>query len=190
VALVSWSVILCLTLLSLAVPGGASPKPTGSTHRAPPPTPSHKLVLQGPITFWECSSKTARALIAVSSLTLHPGDLLKLNFIVRNGATKPCNYVAPFASVTPGPTASTLEMGPCGAIGFEILGAHHRMVWPGVKPFNCPALTFAQLAPNATVVGSGTWDQTTATGSSRVPPGNYTLMVDDHFAFALQIKKQ
>jgi hypothetical protein len=181
----------CIALLAAAVPAQAASK-TSSHHKAPPLVPSHKLLLQGPITFWECSSKTARALIAVSSLTLHPGDQLKLNFIVRNIGTKPCNYVAPLAGaagVVPAPAPATLQMGPCGAIGFEILGTHNRMVWPGVKTFNCPALTFAQLAVNATVVGSGTWDQTTAGGSTRVAPGTYVLMVDGHFAFALHLEK-
>ncbi len=175
-----------MALLSMAVPASAATDK--SKPKARPPVPSHKLLLQGPITFWECSSKSTQALIGVNSLTLHPGDLLKLNFIVRNEAAKSCNYVTPVAG-TGGATAATLQMGPCGAIGFEILGAHNRMVWPGVKPFNCPALTFAQLAPNGTVVGSGTWDQTTASGAKRVPAGNYVLMVDDHFAFALHIAK-
>jgi hypothetical protein len=146
------------------------------------------LVLQGPITFWECPAKTTKALIAVSSLTLHPGDQLQLNFIVRNDGAAPCGYVVPVAG-SAGANPATLGMGPCGAVGFEILGAHNRMVWPGVKPFNCPALTFAQLGANAAVVGSGTWDQSNQSGTGRVAPGRYVLMVDDHYEFALQIKK-
>lgn len=172
-------------VVGLAAPAGASshhpPRPT------PPPKPTHKLLLQGPITFWECSKKTTQALIGVNTLTLHPGDTLHVNFIVRNESTSPCNYVAPVT--LPGAPPPSLGMGPCGAVGFEILGAHNRNVWPGTKPFNCPALTFAQLGVNATTAGSGTWDQSTASGRGRIAPGTYTLLVDDHFLFALVIKK-
>jgi hypothetical protein len=178
----AWGAAALVTLLIVA-PAGAS-----SHRRTPPPVPTHKLVVQGPITFWECPSKTTKVLIAVSSLKLHPGDQLKLNFIVRNAAAKPCGYVVPVAG-SGGATAATLGMGPCGAVGFEILGAHNRMVWPGVKPFNCPALTFAQLGTNAAVVGSGSWDQSNQSGTGRVAAGHYVLMVDDHYAFALTLLK-
>jgi hypothetical protein len=177
--------VLALLTLGGLVPAGAA-SPLATSHRSA--TPSHKLVQQGPITFWECPAKSTRALISVSSLTLHPGDHLQLNFIVRNVGTKACNYVSPVGGV-PGAASGTLTMGPCGAVGFEILGAHNRNVWPGVKPFNCPALTFAQLPVNGVAVGSGTWDQSNQTATGRVPPGRYVLMVDDHYTFALQIKK-
>jgi hypothetical protein len=179
-------VVVVVALAAMAtVPAGSSLS-RASRHR--PPVPSHKLIQQGPITFWECSAKTTRVLVGVSSLTLHPGDPLNINFIVRNEGTTPCGYVVPVSS-TGGAAAGTLGMGPCGAIGFEILGPHNRMVWPGVKTFNCPALTYAQLAANGVAVGSGSWDQTPESGTGRVAPGQYVLMVDDHYAYALRIAK-
>ena len=75
----------------------------------------------------------------------------------------------------------------CGSIGFEILGSHNKDVWPGVKPFNCPALGFAEMQPNATVEGSGAWTQTEPTGTKRVPAGHYTLVVAKNFFFALTV---
>jgi hypothetical protein len=186
---VAVGVAALLAFAPLASVVGASTKPP----KAPKPSkpvklvPTHKLLLQGPVTFWECGPKTTKVLIGVNALTLHPGDTLHINFIVRNEGSKSCNYVAPYAGVAPGPTTSALQAGPCGSIGFEIVGAHGRNVWPGVQTFNCPALGFAQLQPNGTAVGSGTWDQSMPSGSRRVAPGHYTLVVGGHFAFALRL---
>jgi hypothetical protein len=178
------ALMAAISALALAAPAAAA-----SHHKkAPAPlVPSHKLLQQGNVVFWECPAKTTRALVAVTALTLHRGDTLKINFIVRNGGTTPCNYVAPYAGVASGPTSPTLQVGPCGSMGFEIEGARHRNVWPGLATFHCPALGFAQMAPNATVVGSGAWAQTAGTGTKRVAPGNYTLVVDGRFAFALKV---
>jgi hypothetical protein len=163
------------------VPAAAAFHKTSHTAAAP------KLALAGHHTFWECTGKTTEILIVVNKLTLHPGDTLSMTFIVRNGATAPCNYVAPYAGAAPGPTSTALQIGPCGSMGFEIQGSHHSNVWPGSKPFNCPALGFAQLQPNATVQGAGSWAQTRPSGSGRVAAGNYTLVVDGHFSFPLHI---
>jgi hypothetical protein len=176
--------LAAVSALALAAPAAAA-----SHHKkaAPPPAPSHKLLLQGNVVFWECPAKTTKALVGVNSLTLHPGNTLTINFIVRNTGALPCNYVAPYAGVVPGPTAPTLQVGPCGSMGFEIEGARHRNVWPGLATFNCPALGFAQMAPDGTVVGSGSWSQTSGGGTKRVAPGSYTLVVDGRFAFALKV---
>ncbi|HWE65999.1 MAG TPA: hypothetical protein VG298_05085 [Acidimicrobiales bacterium] len=159
---------------------------------AKPPAPPKlakpgQLTLQGHGVFWECPAKTTALLIGVNKLTLHPGQVLTVNFIVKNVGTTACNYVAPYAGEAPGPTQSTLQVGPCGSMGYEIEGAHHHNVWPGVEAFNCPALGFAQLQPNAAVAGTGMWAQTEPTGLKRVPAGSYTLVVDGHFAFPLKI---
>jgi hypothetical protein len=146
-----------------------------------------KLVQEGHGTFWECPSKTTELLVGVNQLTLHPNDTLKIDFVVKNLGTSACNYVAPYAGAAPGPVTSTLQVGPCGSIGFKIEGAHHKNVWPGVQPFNCPALGFAQLQPQATVIGSGQWGQTLPTGLKRVPAGSYTLVVGKNFSFPLKI---
>ncbi len=69
--------------------------------------------------------------MAVNTLTLHPGASLAISFTVRNGATTACNYTAPYAAAAPGPTATTLQAGPCGSVGFEIVGPNHRNVWAG-----------------------------------------------------------
>jgi len=145
------------------------------------------LAQTGHATFWECPKKTTKILVVVNTLTLHPGAPLNLAFTVRNGAATSCNYTAPYAGATPGPTATTLQAGPCGSVGFEILGPHRHNVWPGVQVVHCPALGFAQLAPNATISGIGTWDQTKPNSTTRVAPGSYTLVIDGHFRFPLRI---
>ena len=151
-------------------------------------TASPKLTLTSHTTFWDCPAKTTEMLVAVNTLTLHPGTPLDISFIVRNTAPASCNYTAPYASVAPGPTASFLTAGPCGSVGFEIEGPHHRNVWPGPEVVNCPALGFAQLAAGATVSGAGSWDQTRPNSTHRVPPGSYTLVVENkHFTFPLHV---
>jgi hypothetical protein len=116
------------------------------------------------VTFWECKSKTTEMLVVVNALTLHPGQALDITFTVRNQAAKACDYTAPCTSVAPGATASTLQAGPCGSLGF------------------------AQLPPDATVSGTGAWSQTQPNSSERVPVGPYTLVVDDrHFTFPLHV---
>jgi hypothetical protein len=157
---------------------------------AGPPTAGAKtsaLAQAGHSTFWECSKKTTQILVVVNTLTLHPGAPLNLAFTVRNGAAAPCNYTAPYAGTAPGPTATTLQAGPCGSVGFEILGPHRHNVWPGAQVVHCPALGFAQLAPNATISGIGTWDQTKPNSTKRVPPGSYTLVIAGHFRFPLRV---
>jgi hypothetical protein len=179
-----WVTALLVAIGLIALPaaaGAKTAKKKAATHAAP------TLIEQGHVTFWECPAKTTAVLIGVSTLVLHPDQELKINFIVRNKGTKACNYVAPYAGVAPGPTTTALQVGPCGSMGFEIEGPHHRNVWPGVVTYNCPALGFAQLPPNGTAVGSGTWSQTTPSGTKRVSSGHYTLVVAGHFSFPITI---
>ena len=181
---VASAVILTLLGVAASPPSSASSKrPTTTTSTAPP-----KLAKVGHAAFWRCPAKTTELLVVVNTLTLHPGATLDVAYTVRNGATSSCNYTAPYAGVAPGPTAATLTAGPCGSIGFKVEDRHHRAVWPGNEVVNCPALGFAQLAPGATVSGAGSWDQTKPNSTHRVPPGNYTLVVDNsHFTFRLHI---
>jgi hypothetical protein len=166
--------------LTAAAPAQAS---VGRAHPSAP-----KLVQLGHATFWECPAKTTELLVAVNTLTLHPGATLTISFTVRNGGGAACNYTAPYAGVAPGPTAAILEAGPCGSVGFEILGPHHANVWPGVQIVNCPALGFAQLAANGTVSGSGSWNQTKPNSTTRVPSRSYTLVIDNApFSFPLRV---
>jgi hypothetical protein len=154
------------------------------------PSSGPKLAQAGKTTFWECSGRTTELLVAVSTLTLHPGATLDVSFTVRNGGATSCNYTAPYAGSALGPTVTTLDAGPCGSIGFEIVNASHHNVWPGPQVVNCPALGFAQLAPGATVSGTGTWNQTEPNTTARVPAGAYTLVVDTkHFSFPLTVAK-
>jgi hypothetical protein len=149
-----------------------------------------KLAQVGHAAFWQCHAKTTDLLVVVNTLTLHPGAILDVAYTVRNGATTSCNYTAPYAGAAPGPTAATLTAGPCGSIGYQIEDRHHHTVWPGAEVVNCPALGFAQLAPGATVSGTGSWNQTKPNSTRRVPPGNYTLVVDNkHFTFPLRVMK-
>ena len=180
--------VLAVTLAGLvaasvpAAVAGASGTKGGARAAAP------KLAQLGHATFWECPSKTTQLLVAVNTLTLHPGATLTITFTVRNGAATACNYTAPYAGAAPGPTATTLQAGPCGSVGFEIFGPHHTNVWPGVQVVNCPALGFAQLPANGTVSGSGTWNQTKPNGTARVRAGSYTLVVENrHFSFPLRV---
>jgi hypothetical protein len=107
---------------------------------------------------------------------------------VRNTGATACNYTAPYAGAAPGPTTTALEAGPCGSVGFEILGPHRSNVWPGAQVVNCPALGFAQLAANGTVSGTGSWDQTKPNSTARVRAGSYTLVVDNkQFSFPLHV---
>ncbi len=176
------STAACLLLVAPVTPAGA--KSASSTHHARP-----KLAQLGRVNFWECPSKTTQMLVAVNMLTLHPGQTLDIDFTVRNGGTSACNYTAPFAGTTPGPTVTTLQAGPCGSIGFEIESAHGHEVWPGPQLVNCPALGLARLAPNATVSGTGRWNQDKANTSQRVLPGSYNLvMADGTFIFPLRVE--
>ncbi len=182
--LVALAVAALAPLGSVGAAAGAStkpPKPSATKPSAP------KLVQLGHGTFWECNAKTTQLLVAVNTLKLHPGAALDINFVVRNQAAAECNYVAPYAGSAPGPTSTALQAGPCGSIGFEIIGAHRKNVWPGPQAFNCPALGFAELQPSATVSGTGTWNQDKPNTSSRVPAGSYTLVVDGHFDFPLHV---
>ena len=153
----------------------------GGAHGAPP-----KLAQAGHVTFWECPAATTELLVAVNTLTLHPGRSLDITFAVRNSAPTACSYTAPYTEA-PGPTPTTLEAGPCGSIGYEIVGPHQRNVWPGDRVVNCPALGVAQLAPGAIVTGAGSWNQTRSSGAQRVPVGSYTLVVNRRFSFRIHV---
>jgi hypothetical protein len=176
-----------LVLAALVLPAGlpaAAKAGTTTTHRSSAP----KLDAVGNVKFWECPSKTTRMLVAVNTLTLQPGSTLDITFVIKNTGTKPCNYTAPYAGVAPGPTSPTLQAGPCGSIGYAIATSRGHEVWPGPQLVNCPALGFAQLAPGATVTGTGTWNQDKPNTNKRVPPGRYTLVVDNkHFSFPIQV---
>jgi hypothetical protein len=174
-------------LLALAVLAPAAGAEAAKSTKSTKTPATSKLVQVGHGTFWECNAKTTQILVGVNTLTLHPGSTLDIDFVVRNEAAAECNYVAPYAGAAPGPTSTALQAGPCGSIGYEVVGAHRKNVWPGPQAFNCPALGFAQLQPSATVSGSGTWNQDKPGSSHRVPAGSYTLVVDGHFDFPLHV---
>jgi hypothetical protein len=175
--------VLAALVLSTGLPAGAKNEAT-TTHQSSAP----KLDAVGSVKFWECPSKTTRMLVAVNTLTLHPGATLTITFVIKNTGTKSCNYTAPYADVAPGPTSTTLQAGPCGSIGYAISTSRGHEVWPGAQLVNCPALGFAQLAPGATVSGTGTWNQDKPNTDRRVSPGKYVLVVDNkHFSFPIQV---
>jgi hypothetical protein len=170
-----------LIVTAAAIPSAASPKKAST-----PP----KLARSGPVTFWSCPAKSTEMLVAVNTLTLHPGTTLDISFTVKNGGTASCNYTAPYADVAPGPTSTALTAGLCGSVSFTIENSHHHNVWPGAEVVNCPALGFARLAAGATVSGSGSWNQDKPNGTRRVAPGTYTLVVENkRFSFPLRIDK-
>jgi hypothetical protein len=175
-------VFLAALVLPAGPAAGVESKATITHHSSGP-----KLDAVGNVKFWECPSKTTKMLVAVNTLTLHPGSTLTITFIVRNTGTMSCNYTAPYAGIVPGPT-TTLQAGPCGSIGDEIATAHGQEVWPGPQVFNCPALGFAQLAAGATVSGTGTWNQDMPNTDRRVLPGKYTVIVDNKtFSFPIKV---
>jgi hypothetical protein len=168
-------------------PGGRAGAAVASSTSTKSKGTSSKLVQIGSGSFWECGKKTTQVLVAINTRTLHPGQTLNVNFVVKNKSPKACNYVAPYAGAAPGPTSTALQAGPCGSIGFEILNAKKHNVWPGPAAFNCPALGFAELQPGDTAAGSGTWNQDKPNSSTRVSAGSYTLVVDGHFRFPIQV---
>jgi hypothetical protein len=174
------SVLATIAPITGTQAGAAAKKATSS---------SPKLAQTGHAAFWDCPAKSTELLVVVNTLTLHPGTNLNVSFTVRNGGTTSCNYTAPYAGVAPGPTSTALTAGPCGSVGFEIQNSHHHNVWPGAEVVNCPALGFAQLAAGATVSGTGSWTQTEPNSTRRVPPGHYTLTVENtHFSFPLRVQ--
>jgi hypothetical protein len=178
---------ICMAALAVAALSAAGPamaaSSDGEAHGSAP-----KTAQLDHAPFWECPAKTTETLVAVNTLTLDPGAPLVISFTVHNGGTTACRYTAPYADVEPGSTSTSLVAGPCGSVDFEIIGSQHRAVWPGPEVINCPALGFAQLAPNGTVTGTGSWHQTRPNGTRRVPAGNYTLLVDGgHFSFPLRV---
>jgi hypothetical protein len=183
---------LAIVALSVLVPtfGAASASASSAAGKSSSGHISNglKLAQVGHTAFWDCPAKTTELLVAVSTLTLHPGASLDISFTVRNTGTASCNYTAPYAGAAPGPTSTVLTAGPCGSVGYEIEGPHHKNVWPGVQVVNCPALGFAQLAAGGTVSGTGSWNQTKPNSTHRVPAGTYTLVVENkHFSFPLRV---
>jgi hypothetical protein len=180
----SWSLLAALAVAVLAT---TAPPPVAA---ATPKTSSTKLAQTAHVAFWDCPAKTTEILVVVNTLTLHPGAPLDVSFTVRNAGKTPCNYTAPYAGVTPGPTTTALTAGPCGSVGFQIDDPHHHDVWPSDEVVNCPALGFAQLAAGATVSGTGAWDQDKPNSTHRVAPGTYTLLVQNkRFSFTLHVAK-
>ncbi len=165
-----------------ALGGALAAGAKGGAHRSPP-----ELAQGGHASFWECPAATTELLVSVNTPSLHPGHPLDITFAVHNGGTAACGYTAPYEQAAAGHTSTTLEAGPCGSVGYEIVGPHRRNVWPGLQLVNCPALGFAQLAPGAIVTGTGSWDQTRAHSAERVPVGSYTLLVDRRFHFPLHV---
>ena len=170
------------TASAVALATASAAGATGGAHRSPP-----RLAQGGHASFWDCPAATTELLVVVNTLTLHPGHSLDITFAVHNGATASCSYTTPYAQATAGSSSTKLEAGPCGSVAYEIVGPHRRNVWPGVQVVNCPALGFAQLAPGATVTGTGSWNQTRPDSAQRVPVGTYTLLVDRRFSFPIHV---
>ena len=164
----------------LAVAGRGAPR--AGAHGAPP-----KLAQAGHVTFWECPAATTELLVAVNTLTLHPGAIARHHLRGPQQRADGLQLHRPLRGRRPGPTSTTLEAGPCGSVGYEIVGPHQRNVWPGDRVVNCPALGFAQLAPGGIVTGAGSWNQNRSNSAQRVPVGRYTLVVNRHFSFPIHI---
>ncbi len=178
-----------LAVIALAAPGMGA-EPAGAARKGTTIIKASQLAQSGHASFWNCPARTTDVLVAVNTLTLHPGATLNLTYSVRNGGTASCTYTAPFAGPPPTPTATALTAGPCGSLAFEIEDVHHHAVWPGAQIVNCPALGTASLAAGATVSGSGSWNQDKAGSTHRVAPGNYLLVVDNkRFSFPLRIAR-
>ncbi len=178
------------TALSALAPIAWGAGPAAAARKGTTLAKAPALAQTGHAAFWSCPAKTTELLVVVNTLTLHPGAPLRVSFTVRNSGTASCNYTAPYAGAAPGPTSTVLTAGPCGSVGFEIENAQRHDVWPGDEVVNCPALGFAQLAPGATVSGTGSWDQTKPNSTRRVTPGTYRLVITrTPFSFPLHIDK-
>ena len=161
--------LVLAALVLPAGPAGAKATTTTTTHHSAAP----KTAQLGHVKFWMCPAKTTQMLVAVNTLTLHPGTPLTISFTIKNGGTSSCNYTAHYASVAPGPTTTTLSAGPCGSIArFEIARSPRQRLrsGPGPQILNCPALGFAQLASNTTVSGTGRGNQTSLLAPSGCRP--------------------
>lgn len=146
-----------------------------------------RLAQRGHGAFGQCPASTTTLLIAVNRLALHPGQTLTVHFVAKNRGAAACTYTGPLGEPSTGSATTSLQMGPCGSMGYEIVGAHHKNVWPGHAEFGCPALGFAHLQAGGSASGSGQWDQMLPNGS-RVRPGSYTLVVDGRFTFRLRVE--
>jgi hypothetical protein len=177
---------LTSALVALLVLVGAGWSQAGaSSHKAAAKKASRTE--QGHLMFWECPTKTTEMLVGLNTLTLSPGQSLNMDFIVRNVGKTACGYVDPYAGAVPGPLVSTLSIGQCGAVGFEVDTTRHHRLFPGSGTVPCPTLGSASLAPNGTVTGAGSWNQKLPSGK-RVAPGHYTLVVAGHFSFPLTVE--
>ncbi|HEY1829263.1 MAG TPA: hypothetical protein VGG38_03365 [Acidimicrobiales bacterium] len=171
-------------LVALLVLVGSS-QAGASSHKAAAKKASRTQ--QGHLTFWECPAKTTEMLVGLNTLTLSPGQSLNMDFIVRNVGPTACGYVDPYAGAIPGPLASTLSIGQCGDVGFDVYTTRHHRLFPGSDTVPCPTLGAASLAPDGTVIGAGSWNQDLPSGK-RVAPGHYTLVVAGHFSFPLTVE--
>src|SRR6185312_16738371 len=75
--------VLAVLVVAAGLPAAAK-SGTTTTHHASAP----KLDAVGNVKFWECPSKTTRMLVAVNTLTLHPGSTLDITFIIKNTGAK------------------------------------------------------------------------------------------------------
>lgn len=66
-------------------------------------TSAPKLAQARDAAFWDCPATTTDLLVAVNTLTLHPGASLDISCTVRNTGTASCNYTAPTPAWPPGP---------------------------------------------------------------------------------------
>ena len=176
-----WAAGLVGAVASAAIavaPAGAS----GSGAHAP------KLAQVGHAVFWECPAKTTELLVAVNTLTLHPGATLDISFTVRNTGTTACRYTAPYYRGCARPTVTTLTAGPCGSVGYEIHGPHGGDVWPGPEIVNCPALGFARAGAGRHRVGHGFVGPDEAQQHPARPAGRLHPRRRDHRHFSFPIR--
>ena len=115
---------------------------TTTTHHASP-----KLAQLGHVKFWECPSKTTQMLVAVNTLTLHPGETLDITSPSGTAAPASCNYTAPFAGDDTRADRHHAAGRPCGSIGFEIASPHGHEVWPGPQLSTAPPWASRGLPP-------------------------------------------
>ena len=124
---------------------------------------------------------TTELLVAVNTLTLHPGRSLDITFTVRNSAPTACSYTAPYAEA-PGPHP---DHPGGGAVRFRRLRdrrpAPAQRVARGQRSSTARRSASAQLAPGAIVTGTGLVEPDSGQRRRAGPVGSYTLVVDRRF---------
>jgi hypothetical protein len=135
------------------------------------------LVRQGHVGVGSCPSTTTEMMVTANTLTITQHQWVVLTAVMTNLSDIACRFIG-FSS--PGGTLSKQEMGPCGLTPMEVLNSAGALIWP-VGAYSCPELQPVVLRPGRSVEAQGDWY------GGQAPPGDYTIVVAQTFAFTLTV---